>query len=193
MDMLSVSIVILVGVRKHSCMYVGNCYDRFRTMDSDVMTKAVLGKLVVNFSFLSRVNRKESRCLLCVRLLLKGWVVIILSSIIKWQSPLSPTSCVRGKPVPYCRGFTLFIGLLRARGRTHACWLGAAGRRKNPNVPSDVIKAKNFLFSLCIHGEFVSNRSKCVFRRSACFVSEAFSVVSKCLKWHVTILLYNGL
>lgn len=31
---------------------------------------------------------------------------------------------------------------------------------KKPYVPSDVIKAKNYLFALCIHGEIVSTGSK---------------------------------
>lgn len=31
---------------------------------------------------------------------------------------------------------------------------------KKPYVPSDVIKAKNYLFLLCIHGEIVSTGNK---------------------------------
>ena len=31
---------------------------------------------------------------------------------------------------------------------------------KKPYVPSDVIKAKNYLFALCIHGEIVSTGSE---------------------------------
>lgn len=40
------------------------------------------------------------------------------------------------------------------------------GGGKKPYVPSDVIKAKNYLFSLCIHGEIVSTGSKPMYDRT---------------------------
>lgn len=59
---------------------------------------------------------------------------------------------------------SLCTGLLRVGEKTHAYWLGAAGRgEKKRYVPSDVIKAKIYLFSLCIHGEIVSTGSKLMY------------------------------
>lgn len=62
---------------------------------------------------------------------------------------------------------------------------------KKPYVPSDVINAKNYLFSLCIHGEIVSTGTN---RRiiAHTFVSGAFEAVSRRFKWHVTVFLYSG-
>lgn len=49
---------------------------------------------------------------------------------------------------------------------------------EKPYVQSDVIKAKNYLFSLCIHGEIVSTgRKKCIM--NAHFRSGAFQAVSR--------------
>lgn len=45
------------------------------------------------------------------------------------------------------------------RGRMRTDLEQPVGEEK-PYVPSDVIKAKNYLFSLCIHGEIVSTGSK---------------------------------
>lgn len=65
--------------------------------------------------------------------------------------------CKKKKNLCHPVGFTLhWDTTLRAGDKTHAYWLEAAGRKKKPYVPSDVIKAKNYLFSLCIHGEIVS-------------------------------------
>ena len=55
---------------------------------------------------------------------------------------------------PWQRGFTLPPGYYLEK--THAYSHGAAGWEKKPYVPTDVIKAKNYLFTLGIHGEFVS-------------------------------------
>lgn len=94
---------------------------------------------------------------------------------------------LHSRPVAVCQGFMLFTGLLRVGEKTHAWWFEAAGRRKKkPYVPSDVINAKNYLFSLCIHGEIVSM----IVHRCA---SGAFEAVSRSFKWHVTVWLYCGL
>lgn len=60
------------------------------------------------------------------------------------------------------------------------------GGEKKPYVPSDVIKAKNYLFSLCIHGEIVSIGGKPTYRCTGV----SFEAVSRRFKWHVTVLLY---
>lgn len=38
------------------------------------------------------------------------------------------------------------------------------GRGEKASVPSDVIKAKNYLLSLCIHGEIVSTGRKQMYK-----------------------------
>lgn len=77
-----------------------------------------------------------------------------------------------------------------------ACVLTSSSRSegKKPYVPSDVIKANNYLFSLCIHGEIVSTGCDpmyhCISRAGR--LLPCAGVLFFFCKWHVSLSLYSG-